>query len=102
MIALGAPLMLSAACESPPMDMWISTDRDAGSDFDAPMRESRPRDSNGDTKGGGGTGGDTGTGGNGGDTGAGGNGGAAGGGDTGAGGDTGTAGAAGTGTGGAS
>ena len=97
MIALGAPLTLFAsACESPPMDMWISMDSGAGSDFDAPMRESRPRDS---ANGGGGAGGDTGAGGSGGDTGIGG--GAGGdtgvGGSGGAGGDTGAGGAAGSG-----
>jgi hypothetical protein len=97
MIALGAPLTLFASgCESPPMDMWISMDRDAGSDFDAPMRETRPRDS---ANGGGGAGGDTGAGGSGGDTGIGG--GAGGdtgvGGSGGAGGDTGAGGAAGSG-----
>jgi hypothetical protein len=103
MIALGAPLLLFASgCESPPMDMWISMDRDAGSDFDAPMRETRPRDS---ANGGGGAGGDTGAGGSGGDTGIGG--GAGGdtgvGGSGGAGGDTGAGGAAGSdGAGGAS
>ena len=98
MIALGAPLILFASgCESPPMDMWISMDRDAGSDFDAPVRETRPRDS---ANGGGGAGGDTGAGGSGGDTGIGG-GGAGGdtgvGGSGGAGGDTGAGGAAGSG-----
>jgi len=96
MIALGATLtLLAPACESPPMDMWISMDRDAGSDFDAPMRETRPVDTNGAA----GVGGDTGAGGTGGDTGAGGTGGASGGagGDTGTGGDTGAGGIGGAG-----
>jgi hypothetical protein len=75
---------------STPMDMWISRDPDAGSDFDAPMREVRPSDGRG-----GGSGGAGGTGGTGGDTAGGGTTGTAGDG-AGAGGDTGSGGAGGT------
>src|SRR3954453_12200143 len=78
---------------STPMDMWISRDPDAGSDFDAPMREVRPSD--GSAGGTGGAGGAGGTGGTGGDTAGGGTTGTAGDG-AGAGGDTGSGGAGGT------
>src|SRR4029453_18173171 len=51
---LALALLISGVfgCESSPMDMWISRDPDAGSDFDAPMREVRPTDATGEGTGG--------------------------------------------------
>jgi len=99
-IAIGAPLLFSAGgCESAPVDMWISMDRDAGSGFEAPVREVRADDTDAtDTGGTSGTAGTSGSAGTGGDTGAGGDTGT--GGTGGAGGDNGGAGGTG-GTGGA-
>jgi hypothetical protein len=99
---LALALLVSGAlgCESSPMDMWITRDPDAGSDFDAPVREVRPSNNDGALDatdaaddGAGGTGGDTGSGGGG----AGGSAGTSGAGGGGAGGDTGTGGATGAG-----
>jgi hypothetical protein len=101
---LALALLMSGAlgCESSPMDMWITRDPDAGSDFDAPVREVRPStdgaldttdapdDGAGGAAGSGGAGGSAGTGGGG----AGGDNGAGGGG---AGGDNGTGGSGGAG-----
>src|SRR3954465_8705158 len=72
--ALLAALGLGAiACGgSTPMDMWITKDPDAGTGFEAPVREARPSDTAGDTSDDSSTGG---TGGGGGDTGAAGGGG---------------------------
>jgi hypothetical protein len=81
--AVGVSFVFGAAgCGgSTPMDMWISKDPDAGSGFEAPVREVQPADTGDDSAGtggaagSGGAGGDTGTagaGGNGGDMGAGG------------------------------
>jgi hypothetical protein len=87
---LALAFMMSGAlgCGSSPMDMWITRDPDAGSDFDAPVREVRPStdgaldaadDAAGGASGAAGSGGGgagasagTGGGGTGGDTGAGG------------------------------
>jgi hypothetical protein len=86
-IAIGAPLLFSAGgCESPPMDMYISMNPDAGSDFEAPVREVRADDAtdtagtsgSAGTGGGAGTGGDNGAGGDNGTGGTGGTGGAGG------------------------
>ena len=82
------------ACETTPMDMWITMDPDAGSNFDAPPRDVGSRDGTG------GTGGTGGSGGAAGDTGSGtagttGSGGGGTGGDAGSGGGAGTGGAAG-------
>jgi hypothetical protein len=45
-----------------PMDMWINKDPDAGTGFEAPVRETRPSDTSDDTAAGG-SGGDIGSGG---------------------------------------
>jgi hypothetical protein len=94
--ALLATLALGAiACGgSTPMDMWITKDPDAGTGYEAPVRETHPSDSAPDTSddtGAGGGGGIGGIGGGGGTTGtagdgAGGDGGSGGGGTGGAGG----------------
>jgi len=99
-LALAALLSGALGCESSPMDMWITRDPDAGSDFDAPVREVRPStDGALDTTdapddGAGGAGGAAGSGGAGGSagTGGGGAGGDNGAGGGGAGGDNGTGG----------
>jgi hypothetical protein len=66
--ALLAALGLGAiACGgSTPMDMWITKDPDAGTGFEAPVRETRPSDTAPDTSDDTGSGGTTGTGGTGG------------------------------------
>jgi hypothetical protein len=102
---LALALLVSGAlgCESSPMDMWITRDPDAGSDFDAPVREVRPSNNDGAADaaddGAGGAGGDTGSGGGGagGSAGTSGAGGGGAGGDTGTGGDTGAGGTSGSG-----
>ena len=91
------------ACETTPMDMWITMNPDAGADYDAPPRDVGERDAGDDTSGTGGSAGSGGTGGTGGaagDTGSGaagttGSGGGGTGGDAGSGGGAGTGGAAG-------
>ena len=98
MLALLASLASAMlACETTPMDMWITMNPDAGSDFDAPPRDVGSRN---DASGTGGTGGIAGTSGAAGDTGSGtagttGSGGGGTGGDTGSGGGAGTGGAGG-------
>jgi hypothetical protein len=100
-IALLAALGLGAiACGgSTPMDMWITRDPDAGTGFDAPARETLPRDTSADTNDAVSTGGSGGSGGAGGGDGNGGTTGTAGGG---AGGDAGSGGGGTGGAGGAS
>jgi len=91
------------ACESTPMDMYITKDPDAGADFQPPPRDVGERDAGDETGGAGGTGGTGGGGGSSGaagDTGSGtagttGSGGGGTGGDTGSGGGAGTGGAGG-------
>jgi len=88
-----------------PMDMWIARDPDAGSDFDAPVREVRPStdgaldatDAPDDGAGGAGGAAGSGGGGAGGSAGTSGTGGGGAGGDTGTGGDTGAGGTSGSG-----
>jgi len=104
---LALALLVSGAlgCESSPMDMWIARDPDAGSDFDAPVREVRPStdvaldatDAPDDGAGGAGGAAGSGGGGAGGSAGTSGTGGGGAGGDTGTGGDTGAGGTSGSG-----
>jgi alkyldihydroxyacetonephosphate synthase len=91
-LALLAALGLGTiACGgSTPMDMWISKDPDAGTGFEAPVRETRPSDSAPEATGAGGSGAAAGGDGLGGTSGAAG-------GDAGSGGGAGTDGTAGTG-----
>jgi hypothetical protein len=70
-IALLASLASGAiACETSPMDMWITMNPEAGANFDAPPRDVGSRDAGDDTSGTGGTGGTGGSDGTGGTSGA--------------------------------